>query len=131
MAGFSDTLEDLVLDWALVVGSPTRPAGTWLALYTTAPTDSTAGTEVSNANNYSRQAVTMSAASGGATSNSATVTWPTASGSWGTVVAAAVVSSATHGAGNIIVYASLAANKTVGSGDVFEFLAGEFDVTLD
>lgn len=131
MAGLSDTYENRALDWLLVTGSPTRAAGTWLALYTAAPTDSTAGTEVANANNYSRQAVTFDAAANGATQNAATVTWPTATGSWGTIVAVAIVDSATHGGGNVIAYGSLAANKTIGSGDVFEILASDLDVSLD
>lgn len=131
MAGLSDTYENRALDWLLVTGSPSRPAGTWLALYTATPTDSTAGTEVADANNYARQAVTFDAASGGATQNAATVTWPTASGSWGTIVAVAVVDSATYGGGNVIAYGSLAANKTIGSGDVFEVLVGDLDIVLD
>jgi len=131
MAGsFSDQMENKTVDWALVTGTPTRPPGTWLALYTTAPTDSTAGTEVTNANNYSRQAVTFDAAASGATQNASTVTWPTASGSWGTVVAVACVDSATHGGGNIIFYTTLDVNKAVGSGDVFEILDGDLDFSL-
>lgn len=131
MAGLSDTYENRALDWLLVTGSPTRASGTWLALYTAAPTDSTAGTEVANSGSYARQAVTFDAASGGATANAADVTWPTATGSWGTIVAVAVVDSATHGAGNVIAYGNLAANKTIGSGDVFEILAGSLDVTME
>jgi hypothetical protein len=37
MAGVSDTAENLMLDWITVTGNPTRPAGFYLALYTTNP----------------------------------------------------------------------------------------------
>lgn len=131
MAGLSDTYENLALDWLLVTGTPTRASGTWLALYTATPTDSTAGTEVTNANNYSRQAITFDAASGGATQNAATVTFPAASGSWGTVTHWAIVDSATHGAGNIIIYGQFTASKTIAASDVFEVLDAELDITAD
>ncbi len=131
MAGLSDTYENLGLNWLLVVGTPTRATGTWLAAYTVAPTDSTAGTEVTNANAYARRPVTFSAAASGSTSNSATVTWATATGSWGTVVAIAVVDSATHGAGNVIAPGVLAESKVIGTNDVLEVLATAFVVTMD
>lgn len=131
MAGLSDTYENRALDWLLVTGSPTRASGTWLALYTATPTDSTAGTEVTNANAYARTAITFDAASGGATQNAATVTFPIATGSWGTVTHWAVVDSATHGAGNIIIYGAFTASKTIAASDVFEVLDGDLDCTAD
>lgn len=131
MAGLSDTYENRALDWVLVTGTPTRASGTWLALYTTAPTDSTAGTEVTNANAYARQSVTFSAAASGSASNSATVTWPAATGSWGTVTSVAVVDSATYGAGNVIAYGNLSASQAVANTNVFEILSGQLVVTAD
>lgn len=131
MPGLSDTYENRALDWLLVTGSPTRASGTWLALYTATPTDSTAGTEVANSNNYSRQAITFDAASSGATQNAATVTFPTASGSWGTITHWAIVDSATHGGGNVIIYGAFTASKTIASGDVFEVLDSDLDITAD
>jgi|SRR5215218_11261844 len=131
MAGLSDTYENRVLDWLTNTGTPTRPAGPWLALYTATPTDSTAGTEVANANGYARTAFTAAAAAGGATSNSATITFPTATGAWGTITHWAQVDSATHGAGNIVIYGAFTASKTIAASDVFEILAGELDYTAD
>jgi hypothetical protein len=131
MAGsFSDQMETKVLQWAFVVGTPTRPSGTWLALYTVAPTDSSAGTEVTNANAYARTAVTM-AVSGDLATNSGVVSFPAATGAYpAAVVAVAVVDSATYGGGNIIAYTTLDNNKTVGIGDVVEFADGALDFTL-
>jgi hypothetical protein len=132
MAGLSDTYENRALDWLLVTGTPTRASGTWIALYTATPTDTTAGTEVANANAYQRMAVTFNAASAGATANAATITWPTATGSWGAALTHwAVVDSATWGAGTIIVYGALAGSVTMALGDVFEILAGDLDITAD
>jgi hypothetical protein len=130
MAGLSDTAENLALSWLLNVGTPTRPAGPFIALYTVLPTDTTAGTEVTNANGYARQAVTFGTPSAGATSNTGAVTFPAATGSWGTVVGLAVVTSATHGAGDIIGYGAATPNKTVAATDVVEFPIGDIDVTF-
>lgn len=123
----SDTYETTTLNWLFTSGAVTRPTTWFIALYTVAPTDSTAGTEVTGGS-YARQAVTMTV-TGDTASNSATVEWPAASASWGTVVAAAIMDASTSG--NIIAYGALTANKTISSGDVFRFPAGAFDVTLN
>ena len=127
MSSFSDYTENKVLDHALGTTSWTMPSQLYLALYTAAPSDTGGGTEVSG-NAYARQAVDFSASSGGTTSNSATVTFPTATGSWGTITHMGLFDAST--AGNFIAWAPLAASKTVGSGDAIEFLTGEIDVTL-
>lgn len=123
----SDTFETTTLNWLFTTGAVTRPTAWYIALYTVAPTDSTAGTEVTGGS-YARQAVTMSV-TGDTASNTAAVEWPEATASWGTVVAAAIMDASTSG--NIIAYGALTANKTISSGDVFRFPAGAFDVTLN
>lgn len=123
----SDTFETTTLNWLFTAGAVTRPTAWYIALYTVAPTDSTAGTEVTGGS-YARQAVTMSV-TGDTASNTAAVEWPEATASWGTVVAAAIMDASTSG--NIIAYGALTANKTISSGDVFRFPAGAFDVTLN
>ena len=101
-----------------------------VALYT-ALTDGEASTvtEVANSNNYARTAVTFGSLSGGSMSNSAKCTFPTPSGSWGTVVGWGVVDSATHGAGNILYYSDQTPNKAINSGDVVEFDIGALVLT--
>lgn len=129
MAGLIDTFENRVLDWVLVTGTPTRPSATYLALFTVAPNDAgSGGTEVSGGS-YARQAVTFDAASGGATQNAATITFPTATASWGTIVGVAVMDASSGG--NMILYAPLSASKAIGSGDVFEILDSDLDIQLD
>lgn len=127
MAGLTDAGEIKALD---AVSGVAPSASRWLALYTAAPGEATAGTEVANAAAYARQPVTMAAAAAGATSNSATVTWPAATGSWGTVVAVGLVDSATQGAGNVLAVATFT-GIAVASPNVFEILAGQFQITLD
>lgn len=129
MGSKSDYLEDAILDHVLGVAALTSPT-VYLALYTVAPTDSTAGTEVSTSGTgYARIAATFAAASGGATSLSGTHTFPTATGDWGTVVAWAVMDSDVEGAGNVLYYGDVSPNKAVNNGDTASFASGECDIT--
>lgn len=123
----SDAAELEILDHINLVGAWTPSTPLKVALYTVAPTDSTAGTEVSGGS-YARTNVTFGAAAAGSASNSADVTFPTATASWGTVVAAAVFDSA--GTPVMIWYGPLTANKTVDNGDTFKIPAGSLTVSL-
>ena len=116
MTGFSDyTAQNLL---AYVTGKTAMPAlpTSYLALFTTAPTADagTGGTEVSGGS-YTRVTTsganwnTPTASSGTApgivsafTSNSATLTFPTASANWGTVLAFGLYDAAT--VGNLLVW---------------------------
>nr|BAR19634.1 b-glycanase [uncultured Mediterranean phage uvMED] len=124
---FTDYLENKVLDYVFSGGSFSQPGTKYLALYTVAPTDSSAGTEVTGGG-YVRQTVTLTT-SGSDTTNSAAVEYPTATAGYGTVVAVAVLDS--NSGGNMLAYASLTANKTIATGDVFRVPAGDLDISLN
>jgi hypothetical protein len=128
----SDVAENRALDWLNPAqAAPTRPTSPLkIALYTTAPNQETGagGTEVSGGS-YARTNVTLGAASGGSASNTADVTFPTATASWGTVVAAAIFDDA--GTPVMLWSGTLAASKTIDSGDVFKFLTGQVTVSLN
>jgi len=130
MAGFTNYAEDLVLDWLLTNAAATRPTAWYVALYTVAPGETGGGTEVSGGS-YARTAVTFTVSGTAPTtaSNSAAVEFPTATGSWGTIVAAGIFDASTSG--NLLAFANLTTSKTVDSGDVLRFNTGEIDVTLD
>jgi hypothetical protein len=125
----SNSFETSTLTWLLTTGSPSpaRPTAWYLALYTVAPTDTGGGTEVSGTA-YVREAATFTV-SGDTASNNAAVEWPTAGGSWGTVVAVGVFDALSGG--NLIAYGALTTNKTIDTGDVFRIPAGDLDITLD
>jgi hypothetical protein len=130
MAGFTNFAEDLVLDWLLTTATATRPTAWYVALYTVAPGESGGGTEVSGTS-YVRTAVSFSVTGTAPTtaSNSAAVEFPTAGGSWGTVVAAGIFDAST--AGNLLAFADLTTSKAVSTGDVLRFNTGALTVTLD
>ena len=122
---FSNTYETRVLEWAFTTGAVTRPTSWTVALYTVAPGEAGGGTEVAGGS-YARTAVTFTV-TGDTASNSAAVEFPTATGSWGTVVALAVFDNSS----NMVAYANLTASRTIGSGDVFRIPTGDLDITLN
>lgn len=129
MAGKSDYLENAILNAVLRAVSYTSPATVYIGLYTAAPTDAGGGTEVSG-NAYARVAVTFSAAASGATSNSATVSFPRATGgNWGTVSHWGIFDALTNG--NLLYWGALGASKTINSGDQAVIAIGELDITED
>lgn len=130
MAGLSNFAEDLVLDWLFTTGSATRPTAWYVALYTVAPGEGGGGTEVSGGS-YARQVATFTVSGTAPTTaaNSGAIEFPTATGNWGTIVAAGIFDASTSG--NLIAFADLTASKTIQSGDVLRFNAGTLTITLD
>ena len=124
-SGFTNFLAGKVIDHLLRNQAYTPPSTVYLALYTVVPTRSTSGTEVSGGS-YARQSLTLDAAASGLSSNSGTITFPTATADWGTVVAVGICDAST--AGNILWYGNLTANKTVGNGTTFSMATGDLDL---
>lgn len=127
MANFSNYLEDALINATLRNTAYSSPTTVYVALYSTDPTDADTGTEISGGS-YARQSVTFGAPSNGVATNNADVTFPTATGSWGTVTHVGISDSST--AGNLLYHSSLTASKTVGTGDVFKISTGNLSVTL-
>lgn len=124
---FSNYLENKVLGHVFGATAYTAPGTLYLALYTVAPGEAGGGTEVSGGS-YARQTVAFTV-TGNEASNTSAVEWPTASATWGTVVAVGVFDASTSG--NLMAFANLTNSKTIASGDVFRIPAGDLDITLD
>lgn len=129
MAGFSDYLEDKVLEHVFGGNAYTAPSTLYVALYTVAPSDTGGGTEVSGGG-YARQTATFNVSGTNPTTatNAANIEYPTATANYGTVVAVGI--SDASSSGNLLAYANLTTSKTVTTGDVFRFDAGDLDITL-
>ena len=127
MAGnLSDYLENKLLDHFLGTTSYTMPTPVYVGLYTVAPSDSSAGTEVSGGS-YARQTATFSAASGGATSNDANIDFTNMPSA--TVVAIGISDALTSG--NLLVWGTLTANKSLDAGDTLRIATGDLDISID
>lgn len=127
MSGFVDSQENAVLD-ALFGASALSVPGTWyVGLLTALPSDDgTGGTEVAGGS-YARVAVlntvgNFPAAAGGQKSNGAAIVFPTASGSWGTIVGVGLWDTASGGTPRL--FGLLDASRAVITGDDFRFQVG-------
>ena len=127
MAEFSNYLENALVNAVLRNTTYTSPTTVYVSLYTTDPTDADTGTEVSGGS-YARTAVTFGAPSNGVTTNSADVTFPTCTASWGTVTHVGIHDAST--AGNLLFHTPLDTSKTIDSGDIFKITSGNLSVTL-
>jgi len=128
MSKISNYLENVIINHFLRKTPTSSPSAVYLALYTSDPTDADTGTEVSGGS-YERQAITFSAPSNGSTSNSSTITFPTATGNWGTLTHVGIRDDSSGG--NLLFYGPLATSKTITTGDQFIVNSGNLTVTID
>lgn len=127
MAGLTDAFEAIILDG--IMGDPdyTSPTNWFVGLSTTTPTEAGGNFTEPSGNNYSRTSTAdadWGAASTGqpsTKSNANTITFATASGSWGTVTHFGLFDAST--AGNLRMWGALTASKTIGNGDTASFAA--------
>ena len=134
---FTNFLEQKVLEHVFRNVAYTSPTALYVGLFTSTPSDSTAGTEVSSGS-YARQTVAFSFTSGDPSSvtNTAQITFPTSTASWGTVTHAGIYDALTSG--NFLAYAELTLSsdfstsnpKTIATGDIFRISAGNLQVRL-
>ena len=114
MAGFSDYLENKVLEHVFENSAYTAPSTLYAALFTVAPSDTGGGTEVSGGG-YVRKtaAFTVSGTNPTTATNGSAIEYPTATGNYGTVVAVGVFDASSSG--NLLAYANLDSSKVVRS----------------
>ena len=128
MAEFSDYLEDKVLDHVLRNVSYSSPTTVFVGLYTSNPTDTNSGTEVTGGS-YARQALSVTTASGGIVTSSADVTFPQCTVLWGSVGFIGILDAVTSG--NLLMHTALTTAKTIDVGDILKITTGNLTVTLD
>jgi hypothetical protein len=134
MAQATDYLENKFLTGLLGGTNVTFSSKPYIALMTSAPSDSSAGTEVSGTN-YSRVQVggtnqgNFTVGSTGTAQNSGEFIFSDAGSAWGTVTHIALYDAATGG--NQLLYATLNSSATINSGDIFKIPANGFTITMD
>lgn len=127
MGSITDFLENELLDH-IFNASYTAPATIFLALATADPTDAATGAsmnEVANSGSYARTAITVGVSASRRVTQDAVVTFPQATGSWGTVTHWAITDSGTHGAGNVLAHGAFGTAKVIVSGNTPSVASGE------
>jgi hypothetical protein len=127
MAEMSNYLENALINGTLRGTTYTAPTTTYLALYTSDPTDADTGTEVTGGS-YARQAITFGAPSNGASTNSAAIEFPQATADWGIIAYVGIRDALTSG--NLLYHTPLDTSKTISNGDIFKITSGNLSVTL-
>lgn len=127
MAEMSNYLENALINGTIRGSTFTAPTNVYVALYTSDPTDADTGTEVSGGS-YARQIVTFGAPSNGVSASNADVTFPQATGSWGTVGWIGLRDAVSGG--NLLYHTALDTSKVIDTGDVFKINSGNLSVTL-
>lgn len=146
MASMTDYLENKLIDFLFRGGSYTPPAGLYIALFTAAPSDTGGGTEVSG-NSYARvnlapsasnwastggvtTTTNPSAGTSGTTSNNSAISFPTPSGSWGTITHVGIFDAST--AGNLLFWGALSSSLSVtGSSTPISFQISQLTYQID
>ena len=128
MAELSDYLENKLLDHVLRNISYTSPTTVYVGLFTTDPTDAGTGTEVSGGS-YARQIISVTTATGGIVTSSADVTFPQATGSWGTISHIGVLDALSSG--NLLMHTPLTTSRAIESGDILKISTGNLTASLD
>ena len=127
MSEISTYLENALINATLRNTTYTSVATVYVSLWTSDPTDAGSGTEVSGGS-YARTAVTFGAPSSGVSTNSADVTFPTATGTWGTVGWIGINDAVSSG--NLLYHTPLDVAKAITTGDVFKIATGNLSVEL-
>lgn len=145
MSGLTKAAQDNILNlmkgttWPSTGAWGAAPATTYVGLFTANPsTDASSsytGTEVSG-NNYSRVAVTSSSGwsaistvgTASQLSNAGTITFPTPSGSWGTITGVGIFDAATTG--NLLWWVSIT-SQSIAAGVVASFAAAALVLQVD
>jgi len=126
MSAMSNFLENEILDHVLSTGAYAMPSTIYLGLSTATFDEDNSGTELSGSG-YARQSITFAAASSGSASSNATVTFPTATGSWGTVTSWGLFDASSSG--NLLIYGDFTTSKVVGNGDILRVNSGDITIT--
>jgi hypothetical protein len=127
MAEMSNYLENALINATLRATTFTSPATVYVSLHTADPTDAGTGTEVSGGS-YARQSATFASPSNGASATNADITFPQATGNWGTVSHIGIWDASTSG--NLYYHTALDASKAIDTGDIFKIASGSLTVTL-
>ncbi|KKL99728.1 hypothetical protein LCGC14_1811530 [marine sediment metagenome] len=137
MGSLGNTVENEVLDQLFGASDYAEPATYYVGLSKADVLDDASGLDEPSGNSYARVSIannktTWSNASGGALENDIAITFPQASGDWGTCTHFAIWNHASATAeANLIAHGALGTSKAVDNGDTARIAAGELDITLD
>lgn len=132
MSQATNFLEDKLIDLLFRTLASYKPGALYIALHTADPGETGANAEVTGGS-YARVQrdpldANWDAPSNGLTQNTAVITFPTATASWGTITHFSIWDAASGG--NCLVYGTVTPSQSVPSGATASFAAGALDVSV-
>ena len=127
MGSLTDKAEQSLLDH-LFNAAYSSVATVYVGLCTADPTDAATGAacnEVPDAFNYARTAITFGVAATRKVTQNALVTFPTASGAWGTASHWVILDNNTYGAGNALAHGAFSVPKAIVNGNTPSIASGQ------
>lgn len=130
MSSLSNYGEGALLDHLFGLAAMTQPT-LYIAVSTADPTEAGTGTAEPIGNGYARitTAPTDWSRTGNIVDNVTELSFPEATGTWGTLTHIAIYDALT--AGNMIAYAVLGTSKAIGANETLRFPAGNITFTMD
>jgi hypothetical protein len=132
MSAFTNDGENLLINWIFNTSAVTRPTAWYVGLHTGDPGETGASNEVLVAADadYVRQAVTMGAASGGASASTTQVVFtPAVAAGTYTVTHASIWTAST--AGTCLIKGALASSRAISNASPLTFEIGEIIAAVD
>ena len=117
----------------LFASAHTPAATIYVALATADPGEAATGaamSEVANSGSYARTAITFTAAATRRVTQTGAVTFPQATGAWGTVTHWALVNTNTYGAGNVLAYGAFTSSFSPVTGNTPSIASGQIYVEI-
>ena len=126
-SGMTNNFEGYVIDHFLRGSSQTATSG-FMALFSTNPTETGTGTELTVTLNYARIAVGFGADTDGVASNAGAVTFTATGGAWSAIAGHAIYDASS--AGVMLMYEDTVSGPTLADGDSYQFGIGDIEVTF-
>jgi hypothetical protein len=130
MTAKTDYLELRVLDRVLKNNAQfvySFPATVYASLHTADPTDTGSLAAEAAGGSYARVAISWGTIASGSVANSSAITFPVATGAWGTITHVGICDALTTG--NMLYKGALGTSKVVGNGDQVSFAIGALTVS--
>jgi len=127
---FTNYLEAALVDHFLKTSAYTQATNLYVGLSTADPTDDASGLAEPSGNGYARvNHDSWNAFASGAATNNGVITFPAATGSWGTVTHFFIADHLT--AGNMLASGALDSSQAIGDGNTPSFADDAISVELD
>jgi len=129
---FSNATEGYLLDWFFSTDTPTAPTAIYVALSTADPGETGGSIAEPSGGSYARVSAGTGAANwtrtAGSVANDNTITFPEATGNWGTITYVALYSALT--AGTFYGSGALSSSQAINTGQTASYPATSLTITL-